>query len=111
MNVVGRSIPLLTLMLGQSALAAVRPVAAGENIQTAIDAASSGDVIVVAAGTFSECLTISKKIRLIGAGVELGAGRLPFRLDQKLVLPGSALRAISDRDRLDRPRIDFPLRP
>jgi len=38
-------------------------------IQAAIDAASSGDIINVDAGTYPEVLTISKQVSIVGAGV------------------------------------------
>ncbi|KAA3656069.1 MAG: T9SS C-terminal target domain-containing protein, partial [Calditrichaeota bacterium] len=38
------------------------------SIQTAIDAASAGDVIHVKAGTFTENITVDKKLSIIGAG-------------------------------------------
>jgi nitrous oxidase accessory protein NosD len=45
-------------------------VAAGESIQAAIDKATDGDTIKVAAGVFAENLSVSKPITIEGAGWE-----------------------------------------
>ncbi len=40
----------------------------GESIQAAIDAANNGDTIFITAGRYTESLTLSKPVSLIGAG-------------------------------------------
>jgi Right handed beta helix region len=64
------AVALLVLGLTASARAAVRTVSPGQSIQAAIDAASPGDHIVVAPGTYRENLTILAKdhISVRGAG-------------------------------------------
>jgi predicted ribosomally synthesized peptide with SipW-like signal peptide len=43
-------------------------VPAGESVQSAVDAASAGDVIRVAPGTFTEQVVLDKPVTLLGAG-------------------------------------------
>ncbi len=60
-----------TVPLDPAALAAARPdavVQPGGSIQAAIDAARPGSVIFVQPGTYSEALTVSKPLALVGQG-------------------------------------------
>ncbi|MHC4623445.1 MAG: InlB B-repeat-containing protein, partial [Planctomycetota bacterium] len=56
------------LVCGQASLADTYYVNPGEPIQDAIDAASYGDTVEVAAGTYLENITLSNGVSVIGAG-------------------------------------------
>ena len=61
----------LLALLSPSAFAATLTVGSSgdyTNIQDAIDAASDGDTISVEAGTYSETLSVTKDIAIVGAG-------------------------------------------
>jgi hypothetical protein len=67
----------LVLSEGPAAAAAARPLRVCANasecytsIQAAIEAASSGDKIMIAAGTYNGSLTIGKSVSLLGAGAD-----------------------------------------
>ena len=59
---------LLLALAAETALASVIYVNPGGSIQAAINAASPGDTIDVAAGSYDEALSINKAISLIGTG-------------------------------------------
>jgi len=60
-----QSIDTVTVTIGGKA---PTPLAAGQTIQSAIDAAQPGDMIMVPAGTYSEMLLMWKPVRLQGVG-------------------------------------------
>lgn len=49
-------------------------------IQAAIDAASAGDTVQVLAGTYIEQLSITKKLALVGAGMDVTIIKAPYAL-------------------------------
>ena len=55
------------LAAAQHAMAATIHVNPGESIQAAVNAASAGDIIVIAAGTYTENVTINKALTFQGA--------------------------------------------
>ncbi len=63
-------IPALSLALVASASATTYLVSAGSSVQTAINAASGGDVVRIQAGTFSENIQMKSGVVLRGAGPE-----------------------------------------
>ena len=60
-------------VVATQASAATIDVAAGDSIQTAIDAAQPGDTIQVAAGTFNGTINVTKPITLRGAQADVDA--------------------------------------
>ncbi|MBI5443406.1 MAG: hypothetical protein HY900_19595, partial [Deltaproteobacteria bacterium] len=58
----------LTLQVGLEPGAMVHHVAAGRSIQAAVDAANSGDLILVDPGTYHENVIVYKRVRLQGSG-------------------------------------------
>jgi parallel beta-helix repeat protein len=56
------------LVPGGAAYGAVVNVAAGQSIQAAVNAASPGDTIKVASGTFRESVEVTKSLTILGAG-------------------------------------------
>jgi len=62
------SVDTVTVTIGNSQTSVPRVLAAGQTIQSAIDAANPGDMIIVPAGTYHELLLMWKPVRLQGVG-------------------------------------------
>src|SRR6266404_5875185 len=78
MSAVAIAAALVTLGAGaaQAATSCVNPGGTGgcySSIQAAINAASPGDTITVAAGTYNESVTIDKTLNLLGAQAGIDA--------------------------------------
>ena len=84
---------VLTLMIvvapSQSAQAyATWYVNPGESIQAAVNSASPGDTIIVAAGTYNENVTVNKSLTLKGANAGVSAGANPGTRGAESIING-----------------------
>ena len=62
---------VMLLLLTQTGSATTYNVNPGESIQVAINGATYGDTVAVAAGTYHERITLKNGVRIIGAGASL----------------------------------------
>ena len=94
LGAVALGLPLLAFVAAPVAGAATQIVVPRDRptIQSAVDAASPGDTIVVLAGVFTEQVTIGKSITLVGAGSQATTIHAPAVLQPRVVgpVPGRA---------------------